>query len=220
MVETLFNTILIEAILKALPIGLFLTIVPGAAFFSIIQTSLSKGFKTALFLAMGIATSDICLIALCYLGVAKLLAIPSFNVIMGIIGGIILISYGVYVFLTKEVKSVSNVENITPQHIHTKNSQILYYFKGFLFNITNPFVWILWLGVTSSSGNRPEIQIIFLLVILGTMFSADCLKAYFASKIKQIMSANFIRIINKIAGIALVICGIVLIIRTIAELYF
>ena len=47
---------MIDVIFKALAIGLSLAIIPGAAFFSIIHTSLSKGFRRAFFLATGIAS--------------------------------------------------------------------------------------------------------------------------------------------------------------------
>ena len=215
---------MIDVIFKALTIGLVLAIIPGAAFFSIIHTSLSKGFRRAFFLAMGIATSDIFLIACCYLGVAKLLDDPLNNVLMGAIGGIILIIYGVFTFLKKEIDSKSKIEEITPrieQKIITSNKNTLYFFKGFLFNITNPFVWILWLGITtSSSGYSHRQMLIFLIMILATVFSADCLKGYFASKIKKIMSQKILLIVNRIAGISLGVCGMVLIIRTIIELYF
>jgi len=213
---------MIDVVFKALTIGLLLAIIPGAAFFSIIHTSLSKGFRRAFFLAAGIASSDIFLIACCYLGIAKLLAIPFFNILMGIIGGIILILYGVFTFLKKEINSEAKIEEITPrieQKIMTSNKNILYFFKGFLFNVTNPFVWILWLGITSNSGDTPRNQLFFLVFILATVFSADCLKGYFASKIKKIMSQKFLLIVNKIAGISLGVCGMVMIVRTLMELY-
>ena len=214
---------MIDVIFKALTIGLLLAIVPGAAFFSIIHTSLSKGFRRAFFLATGIATSDIFLIVCCYLGIAKLLAYDFFNILMGVVGGIILVIYGVFTFLKKEIDPESKIEEITPrieQKIVTSNKNILYFLKGFLFNVTNPFVWILWLGITSSSGGDFHYQILFLVLILAAVFSADCLKGYFASKIKKIMSQKFLLLVNKIAGLSLGICGIVLIIRTIIELYF
>ena len=91
---------MLAVLLKAIPIGLLLSIMPGAAFFSVIQTSISRGFRAGLFLAFGISLSDIFLVALCLFGIAGLMENnETAQLVMGIVGGIILIVFGCYTFL-------------------------------------------------------------------------------------------------------------------------
>ncbi|HPY81567.1 MAG TPA: LysE family transporter, partial [Bacteroidales bacterium] len=83
---------LLSVLLKALPIGLILSFAPGAAFFSVIQTSISRGFKSGFFLALGISLSDTFLVILCLLGLGGIMENnETAQLIMGIIGGAVLI---------------------------------------------------------------------------------------------------------------------------------
>ena len=54
--------------------------------------------------------------------------------------------------------------------------------KGFIINVTNPFVWILWLSIVPNTGIFRE-RALVLLVILATILSR-ILSSFFAGKLK------------------------------------
>lgn len=54
-------------LLEGIVIGFTIAILTGPAFFSLIQTSIHRGFRSGLFLAGGIFLSDASLLMLCYL---------------------------------------------------------------------------------------------------------------------------------------------------------
>lgn len=210
----------LAVILKAFSIGLLLICMPGAALFSILQTSISRGFKAGLFLAIGISISDILLVALCFVGIANLMIDnETATFVMGLIGGVILIGYGIYTFLNKktDLNPYRRKNTDLEQRVEAKTSKykmLQYTFKGFIFNFTNPFVWLLWIGVVPMSGNSVKEQSIFLLLILLCTFSGDALKSFFANKIKQILTPKVIYWVNRIVGLVFLALGLVLIIRS------
>jgi threonine/homoserine/homoserine lactone efflux protein len=211
---------MLAVLLKAIPIGLLLSIMPGAAFFSVIQTSISRGFRAGLFLAFGISLSDIFLVALCLFGIAGLMENnETAQLVMGIVGGIILIVFGGYTFLNMKSdlnpqlsKSLLLKECPNGEEINGENKRIKYLAKGFALNVSNPFVWLLWLGIVPYSGVVLKEQVFFLLFILITVFSMDMLKSYFAGKIKQILTPEVIFLINRIVGLVIACLGVFLII--------
>lgn len=209
---------MISVLLKALPIGLLLTVMPGAAFFSILQTSISRGFKVGFFLAIGISLSDIFLVALCLLGIAGIMEnSETAQLIMGIIGGVILISFGSYnIIFSKKVKIKNSITPVVDgiEPVDTKGSGLLAYAaKGFALNVTNPFVWLLWIGIVPYSGSKIQEQFLFLGFILLTVLSMDILKSFFAGKIKMILTQKLLYIVNLVVGFVITCLGLILIFR-------
>jgi threonine/homoserine/homoserine lactone efflux protein len=92
---------MIKVFFEGIAWGFLVAISIGPAFFSIIQTGIDRGFKTALYLALGILFCDAFLITICYLGLTSLFQKPENNIYIGFIGGIILIIYGTYSYLKK-----------------------------------------------------------------------------------------------------------------------
>ena len=214
---------LLSILLKALPIGLILSFAPGAAFFSVIQTSISRGFKSGFFLALGISLSDTFLVILCLLGLGGIMENnETAQLIMGIIGGAVLILFGGYTLFNKKSdlnpvynQSLKLKKEKIEQIIENKseNNRFKYIMKGFIINVTNPFVWILWLSIVPNTGTIFRERALVLLVILATILSADIIKSFFAGKIKKVLTPLVIFYINRIVGLIVAILGIALISR-------
>jgi threonine/homoserine/homoserine lactone efflux protein len=214
---------LLSVLLKALPIGLILSFAPGAAFFSVIQTSISRGFKSGFFLALGISLSDTFLVILCLLGLGGIMENnETAQLIMGIIGGAVLILFGGYTLFNKKSdlnpvynQSLKLKKEKIEQIIENKseNNRFKYIMKGFIINVTNPFVWILWLSIVPNTGTIFRERALVLLVILATILSADIIKSFFAGKIKKVLTPLVIFYINRIVGLIVAVLGIALIIR-------
>ena len=177
---------ILSTILQAIPIALAISVAPGAAFLGIIQTSINNGFKAGILFALGIAFSDMILIGLCLVGTASIMQNPTAKLLFSVLGGIILIVYGLITFFNrKRPVKTRHQEEVLNDPRSNKLGKFKYPMQGFAFNITNPFVWILWLGIAPYSGENINLQILFFACILLTIFCIDMLKSFFAGKLKK-----------------------------------
>jgi len=186
----------------------------GPAFFALIQTAINRGFWPAVLLALGIFLNDVSIVTLSLLGSSQLFHATDNYKIIGIIGGSLLIVFGLYNIRTKPVPQ--NEENDI-----VKNSPhpLIYIGKGFLLNIANPFVWIFWIslvvGVTARfKANTAEIFTFFASALL-VVFLSDIVKSFAAFQFKRFATATFILYVHRIAAIGLIAFGIFLIIRSV-----
>lgn len=194
-------------LLQGILLGLTLSSITGPALFSLLQTSINRGFKSGLFLAVGIFLSDVTVVYLSFLGALQLLNQNNNYVIAGIVGGFILIGFGIYTFYHKVDINENN------EHVVIKVAgPTTYILKGYFLNIMNPFVWILWIsamvGVTSGFGNNKHGVVLFFTGTLITIIAADILKVFIADKIKQKLKPRLILRINQLVGVILIIFGI------------
>ena len=57
-----------EIVFNGFKLGIVLSFLIGPVFFTIIQTSIERGFRNGVFVAMGVSLSDILYVAICYCG--------------------------------------------------------------------------------------------------------------------------------------------------------
>lgn len=188
----------------------------GPAFFALIQTGIYRGFIQGILLAFGIFLNDLLIVTLSIFGTSTIMGnMENFNTI-GIIGGILLIIFGIITYKRK-----TSVENAEDNNQIKAPHPIIYVGKGFLLNAVNPFVWIFWIsiivGVTAQYNAETTKLILFFSGTLSVVFLTDVLKTFLASRLKMIVTDKFLILINKIAGIAISAFGIFLIIRTIFD---
>ena len=214
--------------LEGVIIGLSLALIMGfgPAFFTLIQTSISRGFKSAMFLDLGIILNDIFIVALMMMTSVQFNINNRENVVYGgIAAGIILIIFGIYTFLLSPEKIMHISEN-NNQKINNMNEKFVdkpkwYIFltKGFVINIFNPFVWIFWVTCVATassnfSGNKYS-MIIFFLGVFATVLFFDILKAAGAYSLKRFFTEKMMKIMNQIIGIILIIFGLYIAVRVI-----
>src|ERR1051325_2049202 len=133
---------MLTAIEQGVLFGLVLFISIGPAFFGLIQTSLRYGYGSGIAMAFGIFASDLTYLFLAYFGVSSLLMNDKYSLPVGLTGGGLLIAYGLYQSFKKTVIQNEDGEFVEPKK-PTKGSFLL---KGFIMNLLNPFVLLLWLG--------------------------------------------------------------------------
>jgi len=198
--------------LQGIILGATLSALLGPALFTLLQTSIHRGPKSGMFLAFGIFLSDVSVVYLAFLGALQLINQKNNYLIAGIIGGSILIGFGVYTFLHKIHIDDNNkgIEIRVP-------GPITYILKGFFLNIMNPFVWFFWIsamvGVSSTYGDDKDGIIIFFIGTLSTVFGADVLKVFIAHRIKDHLKANILVRVNHFVGLLLIVFGLFLIVR-------
>ena len=192
-----------DVIINGLLFGLLLCVLIGPVFFALIQNAIEKGFFSGFFMAVGIALSDTIYILITYLGISQLVDNASFNMWLGGVGGGIMLIFGI-TYMLKPVPKKGI------KQLHAKQTrwfqQIV---KGFVLNGINPFVLIFWIGIVSKitvdfQYNTNQ-AITFFVVLIATVFSADILKSYFAVKLSEIVTPRFMKIMNRVVGVALVL---------------
>ncbi len=199
-------------------VGLTLAVLLGPALFALIQTSIHNGFRSGTMLAVGIFLSDLALVFMSFLGAIKILNDDSHRLVFGFVSGMILISYGIVAF-TRKVKTTENGDPV----ITVESNRFKYLLKGFFLNITNPFVWLFWMGltvgVTSNYGEETGAATLFFSGTLFAILFTDVVKVLIAKGIKNYMKPVIIRRLNHFVGVLLIGFGVVLMIRTLMNYY-
>ena len=208
-----------EWVFWAVLLGLFLGLVinMGPAFITLVQTSLHQDFKSAVQFAFGVILNDAIVIAICIftsvqLGVSFNSGVPWFC----IGAGAILMAFGIMTFFMKARKRETRHEQRAKELMQQeppedRPSSLFFIGKGFALNVLNPFVWIFWfsaVAIVVGGTNNTIITIIFFSIVLSTSFALDVLKAWGAAKLKRFFDADRTTLMNRIAGILLVICGL------------
>ncbi|MXV51403.1 LysE family transporter [Pedobacter sp. HMF7647] len=193
---------MIELIVSGVGLGIVLSFVTGPVFFALIKTSIEKGFDAGASLAGGVLLSDIIYVMLSVYGSSLITLEDKWRTPIGIVGGCILLVIGLY-YLLKKV-SINYEQTSSTKHLYG------YFFKGFLMCIFNPGLLLYWITVTGSiisvTGNLESDKIVpFFGSILGTQFTMDMLKAYYANKLRYKIKENTLTWFNRIAGTLMII---------------
>ena len=215
----------------------------GPAFFLLIQTSISKGFKTAMLFDSGVLLSDILVVILMMMTSIQISLDGSRNmVVAGITAGLIIIGFGIFTYYSKPEKIVARSEKKSAQleEVEKKFEKIdqrldkidekfdikregprwyVYLSKGFVMNIFNPFVWVFWMGsVATVSGSdvydgNEYFVTLFFMGTFATVLALDILKILGAYSLKRFFTEKRMKLLNQGTGVVLALCGLILIIR-------
>lgn len=200
-------------IFEGMILGLTLAIMLGPALFTLIQTSIHRGLSRGIILAFGIFLSDLTLVWFCSLGAVQVFGDKRNGLLFGIIGGIILISFGLVTYLRKvHISTEEMLDNVK------KPGPMTYIFKGFFLNFANPFVWLFWVSVVmtvSASYGAGSFDLkLFFAGSLLTIFFTDLMKVIIANRLKKYLKPRFLIALNHTVGVLLVIFGVFLVVKT------
>lgn len=203
---------MISALSQGFLIGIGLSMLIGPVFFSLINTSINQGKRTATYLAVGISMSDLLYIFLAFLGINSLQHNKSFLFWVGIGGGAVLMLFGLQSILKK-----SNMEADPKVRLETKDV-FKTIFKGFLLNSMHPGVVLFWMatvgGIMGEGNFTLGEEILLFGTSIATTFMIDLLKLNLAHKVSQYLTPLFIKRLNVGIGIILVVCGAYLLYAT------
>lgn len=198
-----------ELIIAAVVLGVTLSFMVGPVFVLLIETSIYSGAYKALAFNTGVITSDIVLISIAAIGSEQLLSNIAGNNYIYLAGGIVILAYSVISFLKKRKISLENV------HIQSSYGKNL--IKGFLINFMNVGVLAYWMTSIVIIGNRYDYQsdkmLVYFSVTLGTYFSVDLIKIFFARKMREYLTTRHMKRLSAVVSIVLGIFGISLIIK-------
>ena len=210
-------------LLQGALVGLTFAVLLGPAFFSLIQTSIQRGFRSGFFLALGIFISDFSALLLAYFGATQFLGNdPRENFLFSIIGGIILIIFGTFTFIRK-VSTQQQIAGDTENNSTNKPSKpYIYIIKGFLLNAANPGMWFIWItvvvSISANFGVNNRAIYIFLAGALGTIFATDIFKCFISHQIKHLINDRVLIWMNRLVGVVLIGFGTYLIINVLVDL--
>ena len=206
---------MISEFIPAILLGIVLSFTIGPVFFTILEISVSKGFKAAVFFNIGVVFSEVVFFAVAYASTSNLLNSIQENPSWKILGGVLLAFYAGITLLgmyqNKEKKEQQNLFKSPPPSPNLVKNLI----KGFGLNIINFAVLVFWILIVANYA--PGFQdsqykmIVFFLVIVGTYFTIDLGKIYLAQQLKTSLTDSVITKIKFIVNAIILIIGFVLI---------
>ena len=206
---------MISEFIPAILLGIVLSFTIGPVFFTILEISVSKGFKAAVFFNIGVVFSEVVFFAVAYASTSNLLNSIQENPSWKILGGVLLAFYAGITLLgmyqNKEKKEQQNLFKSPPPSPNLVKNLI----KGFGLNIINFAVLVFWILIVANYA--PGFQdsqykmIVFFLVIVSTYFTIDLGKIYLAQQLKTSLTDSVITKIKLIVNVIILIIGLVLI---------
>lgn len=205
-----------EAIILGVGAGLISSFLTGPVFFSMIKTSIERGFKAGFSLALGVIASDIILIGLVLFGSQFFEYKESFDKYVGIFGGIFLLAVGFYYLFAKVALNYD-------QDPLQKVSKRGYLIKGFLMCILTPSTLMFWIIVSSiisvKLNNKLDEKLLCFVIAMGTQLAIDGTKSYYASKLRHRIQESTLKRLNKIAGVIILLFAIWMLVKTYLKFY-
>ena len=203
-------------IINGIIFGFLLSFLLGPAFFVLIETSIKKGFKSAVFLDIGILLSDAIYLLASLFVAEKINSWLNENSYIKYIAGSIFILLGlISIYRNYSNLKTENNQSNNLSGIETNTDSIVYPFqliiKGLGLNAINPGVLVFWIAACTYATNELNFEGIQLMYYFGTtlitMFSIDLLKIYFSSKLKTTLTNKTISILGISIGCLLIFFG-------------
>jgi len=196
-----------EPLLKGIISGITISFLIGPIFLALADITITKGWRSGLSYIAGVLISDIVLI---YLVETILQQFPfdSIKTQIGIVGGIMLIVFGIVTYFAKATLKAQDVTSV--------KTLFQAFLKGVSLNMFNPFVTVWWITMyTTVTINYDTFtdRFLFYFGILFMVFLFDLLKMRFAYYLKQRLTENNLSVIKKVVGACLFIFGVVMIVK-------
>lgn len=215
------NYHLLDIIVKGMITGFVLSIMVGPVFFLLLETSIRKGVRAAIAFDLGVMLSDIIyiIIALIFYTEVSKLTSGEYADIISIVGGIVLIVFGLFTLL-KKPKENKNETDKEVNHLPSKDL-IIIGLKGFILNFANPAVIFYWITVIAfgadgkkATGNSiSESTYWYIAIILFTFFSIDLLKIIGAKKLRPFITETVLIGLNRFIGIIIIGTAVYMILK-------
>ena len=207
---------MIQDILTAIPLGIFLSFLIGPVFFVLLETSAVKGFRAALVFDLGVVFADIAFILIAYFSSYKLIESLKNDPAIFIFGGILMLTYGIISFIKlKKLKNEVSEQEI--EFVFQKKDYNALFIKGFLLNFINVGVLLFWFLILITVGPKLELEtsrmITFFTSVILTYLFVDMGKMLLAKQLKHKMTPKNILNIKKLISILLILFGMTIMLQ-------
>jgi threonine/homoserine/homoserine lactone efflux protein len=201
-------------IASAIPIGILLALTIGPVFFVLLETSITKGFRSALVFDLGVILADIIFILIAFYSTSSILDKVKDDPNLLVFGGVLLFIYGLISF----IKTSKSYRQIFKEHnsIVIKKNYFELFFKGFLLNFINIGVlggWIAAIILAKSITTSNNGVFLFISTVLISYVVVDLLKIFLAKKLKYKLTPRVVFKMKKIISLVILFIGFVLMIQ-------
>ena len=207
---------MIQDILTAIPLGIFLSFLIGPVFFVLLETSAVKGFRAALVFDLGVVLADIFFILIAYFSSYRLIQSLKNDPAIFIFGGILMLTYGLISFI-KLRKITSKVDEDEIEIVFQKKNYRALFIKGFLLNFINVGVLLFWFLILITVGPKLELEtsrmLTFFTSVILTYLFVDMGKILLAKQLKHKMTPKNILNIKKLISILLILFGMAIMLQ-------
>jgi threonine/homoserine/homoserine lactone efflux protein len=181
-----------DGLLYAAFYGFLLAFAVGPVFFTLIETSITKGFRAAVFFDLGAMVADIIFILIAFYSTSKIIEKVKDDPGLLVFGGAVLIAYGIISY----IRTAKSFIKIAREHYAVKVKKNLggLFLKGFLLNFVNFGVLAGWIGtiiMANALTTGKNGVFLFLTTVLATFFLTDLLKITLAKKLRNKMTPRF-----------------------------
>ncbi|MBP5677574.1 MAG: LysE family transporter [Bacteroidales bacterium] len=201
-------------------LSLFFSFGPG--FWGLLQNSIHYGYKKGAAFEIGVNASDIMMVVLMLTimnkdSITLLLRTP----VASIIGGTVVIVFGLVTFLRRPSDVVENKGRIRVvlKKVPRRRELALH---GFALNTMNPSVWLYWAALTAVVKSEIHMDdlhcFMFFISMLLAELACGLLKCFLASKLQHILAPKFLARVNRIMGSVLMALGIYLIVSMVVKI--
>ena len=191
--------------------GFMMSILLGVVFFMLIQAGIQHGTGKGVLIASGVIAGDIIFLSL---AIGFTSAISTFlhehRHTISLAGGLLLIVMGVWMWQKKRPESEEN------QEVKGLRSARDFFLKPFFINILNPANAAWWLGLYSfppASAYVLNQKIVFGAFAVLAIFSTEVGIAASASLLKKYIKEKWLKKVDKIVAIVMILMGLNLFIR-------
>ncbi|MEO7309452.1 MAG: LysE family transporter [Chitinophagaceae bacterium] len=209
------NSHMLEALLKGLAIGLYLSVSVGPLIFAVIKTSLNYGHKAGYAFVAGVSASDILMVLVGNLAAGFVQNVLRYEKQIAIGGGILLITMGLLTIILKKEPKVGDDHGIAAKLDHKGYFTIS--LQGFFMNLLNPGPIILWLSWCTYFAPIMTLneRIVLFSTCLIFVLAADITKVVLAGKLRDKLTQKTLHKINIISAIILIVFGVFILARVI-----
>ncbi len=205
---------MINDIASAIPIGVLLALTIGPVFFVLLETSITKGFRSALVFDSGVILADIIFILIAFYSTSSILDKVKDDPNLLVFGGVLLFTYGLISF----IKTSKSYRQIFREHhsVVIKKNYIELFVKGFLLNFINIGVlggWIAAIILAKSITTSENGVVIFIATVLISYVMVDMLKIFLAKKLKHKLTPRVVFKMKKIISLIILTIGFILMIQ-------
>lgn len=201
-------------VLSAIPFGVILSFTIGPVFFVLLETSATKGFKSALIFDLGVIFADTIFILIAFYSTNRLLEKVKDDPAFLIFGGVLLIAYGFISFVKTSKSFRTIVKEFHKVEIQRNYGRL--FLKGFLLNFINIGVLLGWLGfiiIANSLTDSTKGVYLFLATVLSVYFVVDIFKILVAKRLKSKLTPKLIYKTKKIIALVILGFGVLLLVQ-------
>jgi threonine/homoserine/homoserine lactone efflux protein len=207
---------MIQDILTAIPLGIFLSFLIGPVFFVLLETSAVKGFRAALVFDLGVVLADVFFILIAYFSSYRLIQSLKNDPAIFIFGGILMLTYGLISFIKlRKITSKTNEDDV--EIVFQKKNYRALFIKGFLLNFINVGVLLFWFLILITVGPKLELEnsrmLTFFTSVILTYLFVDMGKILLAKQLKHKMTPKNILNIKKLISILLILFGMTIMLQ-------